>query len=108
MDSGSQRRCTTRTTRTTAISGDRVVNRRQRLPTPSPAHDWRALAADRPQRLPELSAGAEHDVELRLRHDGRDVPVVTLTGAMTTDDPAALRAVAVRLHAAADALEVAR
>jgi len=88
-----------------------MTARRSRRPTPGPRGDWRAIAADRPQCPPDspaLPADDEHDVELRLRRSGDDTPVVTLTGAMTTDDPAALRTLATRLHAAADALEASR
>jgi len=88
-----------------------MTARRRRPPTPSPSRDWRALAADRPPCPPDPltpPADDEHDVEVRLRRNGNDTPVVTLTGAMTTGDPAELRTLATRLHSAADALEASR
>ena len=74
---------------------------RRRLPAPGPGRDWRALAAERPPCPPDPPA----DIELHLRRNGHDVPVVVLVAAVTITDPAELRTLATRLQSAADALE---
>jgi len=88
-----------------------MTARRSRRPTPGPRGDWRAIAADRPPCPPDPLApltSDEHDIELHLRRNGHDVPVVTLVAAVTITDPAELRTLATRLHSAADALEAFR
>ena len=100
--------------------------KRRRPPRPSPAKDWRAVAADRPQRViplpirtgpataaerapdPSLDAVRDRDVDavvirVRRRDDGTGYVLVVASAAF--DRPADVRAVAGRLAAAADALE---
>ena len=85
---------------------------RRRPPRPSPAKDWRSIAEPRPQRrlpLPVVDDRADPDaladVELRVRRGPGGARFVVLAARVTLADPAVVRALAERLHAAARALE---
>ena len=82
----------------------------RRSSKPGPGRDFRALAADPPQGRHSITCHVERDddaadVELRVRVNSEGARYALLTAAHRFTDAGAVRALADRLYAAADALE---